>query len=115
MTSRATVRRKTGNMTTNPDGLEVPEWAAVYTDLPFRLKPKGQRQVTIGGVEFSTATAEGDMPSTTTDLADNDLIELTAGEWSGEVIRIIEATKADQKTARRVPVESVARPTEWGL
>lgn len=114
MTSTATVRRKTGATTTNADGFKVPVWETVQIDLPFRLVPKGQRQVRIGGVEFSAATAEGDMPWNTMDLADDDLIDITAGEWSGEVLRIIEAVKGDQQTARRVPVESVARPSEWG-
>jgi hypothetical protein len=113
MTSTATVRRKSGT-TTNADGFKVPAWVDVHTDLPFRLVPKGQHQVTIGGVSFSAATARGDMPWDTADLADDDLIEITAGEWVGEVLRLIEAVKGDQQTARRVPVESVARLSEWG-
>lgn len=114
MTSRATVRRKTGNMVQDEDtGREVPEWAVIHTDLPFRLVPKGQRVVNIGGVEFSEATARGDMPHDTTDLLDDDHIDITSGEWSGTALRVLEAVKGDQRTARRVPVVEVDRPTEW--
>lgn len=114
MTSRATVRRKTGATVQNEDtGREVPVWEVVHSDLPFRLVPKGQRVVNIGGVEFSEATARGDMPHDTTDLADDDHIDLTSGEWSGTALRVIEAVKGDQRTARRVPVAEVDRPEEW--
>jgi hypothetical protein len=114
MQSTCTVRRKTGQMVQNETtGEEVPEWEAVHTDLPFRLIHGRSRTVTIGGVEFEEATARGDMPSDTTDLADGDLIEVTAGEWADTVWRIVEAVKGDQMTARRVPVVEVARPSEW--
>lgn len=112
--SRATVRRLTGDTTPNPvTGYDDPEWAPVHTDLPFRLVPKGSRAVTVGGVEYEQATARGDMPADTTDLADGDLIVLTAGEWAGTVLSIVEAVKGDQRTARRVPVVEVQAPEEW--
>lgn len=114
MTSRVTVRRKTGHMVQNEStGREVPEWEAVHADLPFRLVPKGQRVVEIGGVEFSEATARGDVPFDTDDLQDDDHLDITAGEWAGTALRLIEAVKGDQRTARRLPVVEVPRPAEW--
>ena len=107
---------KTGKTTAN--GLEVPTWTAVHTDLPFRLAGSstgdgGTHTVTVGGVEFQQATGVGHMPASIADLKDNDLIDVTSGEWAGTVLRVVEATKKDQATARRVPVVEVARPTEW--
>lgn len=113
MTSTATVRRKTGVMTQDEStGLEVPEWAEVYTG-PMRLVGGATRTVTIGGVEFQEATGRADFPHDATDLADGDLVEITAGEWAGTVLSIVEAVKGDQRTARRVPVVEVSRPEEW--
>lgn len=119
MTSTATVHRRTGVMVQDEDtGLEVPEWTTVYTG-PFRLKGKGSRTVTIAGVEYEQATAEGHFvaidPETDAPipLADNDLVEITAGEWAGTVLSIVEAVKGDQRTARRVPVVEEKRPEEW--
>lgn len=112
MTSRVTIRRIGAPVTV--DGLEVPGWTTVYTGLPFRLVPKGARAVTIGGVTFEEATARGDMPAaTTTNLADDDVIALTAGEWAGSFWRIVEAVKGDQQTARRVPIVEVPQPEGW--
>lgn len=117
MVSRVAVMRKTGNFTT-VNGLEVPEWATVYPDLPFRsgggsTGDGGSRGVTIGGVTFEQATGVGHMPATTDDLDDNDLIEVTSGEWAGDVFRVVAAIRYDQKTARRVPIVEEQRPAEW--
>jgi hypothetical protein len=114
MTSRCTVRRKNGTPAQNEStGLVGATWTDVHTDLPFRLVPKGGRSVEVGGVEYSEATARGDMPWDTTDLRDGDYIEITSGEWAETVISVVEAVKGDQRTARRVPVVEVARPVEW--
>lgn len=117
MQSRVAVRRRTGDVTV-VDGLEFPEWEDVYTDLPFRLDggstgDGGSTTVTIGGVQFEQATAVGHMPTSTDDLADNDLIDVISGEWAGSVYKIVKAIKKDQATARRVPVVDVDRPEEW--
>lgn len=115
MTSRVVVMRRAADPEL-VDDLEVDVWAAVHIDLPFRLDTGasgGSRTVTIGGVEYQQATAVGHMPAGTVDLADDDLLEITAGEWAGTVVRIVEAVKGDQKTARRVPVVEETRPTEW--
>lgn len=118
MTSRVAIMRKTGDTTTDANGYEVDEWATVHADLPFRsdsggTSDGGSRGVTIGGVTFEDATGTGHMPATTTDLADDDLIEVTSGEWAGDVFRIVAAVRYDQKTARRVPIVEEVRPEEW--
>lgn len=113
MTSRVVVMRKTGGTTPAAQGYEVPEWGAVHVDLPFRLVPRGSRTLVVGGVEFENATARGDLPWDTTNLADDDFLEIVSGEWAGSVFRVVEAVKGDQRTARRVPVEEVPRPEEW--
>ena len=112
--SRVTVMRKTGATTQDEiTGQKVPVWAAVLTDVPFRLKGGRSRTVTIGGVEFEEATAEGHLPSDTLDVEDGDLLNLTEGEWAGTAWRVIEAVKGDQRTARRLPIVEVPRPQEW--
>lgn len=111
--------RKTGDTTTDANGYEVPEWATVHADLPFRsdsggTSDGGSRGVSVGGVTFEDATGVGHVPATTTDLADNDLIEVTSGEWAGDVWRVVAATgRFDSKTARRVPIVEDVRPEEW--
>jgi len=114
MTSRVDVYRKTDDTTTDADGYEVPVWEPIHYNLPFRLVGGDTHAVTVGGVTFQEATARGDMPWDTTDLEDNDLLDVTSGEWVGSVFRVVEAVKGDQRTARRVPVAEVSRPGEWG-
>ncbi len=114
MTSRVTIYRPTGRTTQNEDtGREVPVWDEIHTDIPFRLKHGRNKTVTIGGVEFEEASAEGSMPAAIHDLRDGDHADLTAGEWAGTAWRIVEAIKGDQMTARRVPIVEVDRPGEW--
>jgi hypothetical protein len=119
MTSRAKIRRKTGFTTQDEDtGLEVPVWDVVYTGLPFRLGgvPGGaasSRTIDLGGAQVQEANRVGHMPVTTDNLADGDFIEVTAGENTGRVLRIVEADWQDQSTARRVPVVAEIRPGEW--
>lgn len=118
MTSRVTVRRKTGSTTTDSDGWKVPVWAVVYSELPFRLGGSNQgsagtRRVTLGDEEYQQAVRVGNLPAATDDLRDGDFIEVTDGENAGRVLRIVEATWQDQATARRVPVVEVDRPGEW--
>lgn len=119
MVSRCAVMRKTGLTAQNETtGLEVPEWATVYTDLPFRSDggsagDGGSRGVTVGGVTFEEATGVGHFPAETTNLLDGDLIEVTDGEWAGDVWRIVAAIRYDQKTARRLPITEESRPEEW--
>ena len=73
----------------------------------------GTRTETTSAGEMQIALRIGHLPYDTENLADGDLIEVTAGEVAGTVWRIVEAEFADQQTARRIPVESVQRPEEW--
>jgi hypothetical protein len=73
----------------------------------------GSRGVNIGGVTFEDATGVGHVPATTTDLLDDDLVDVHTGEWAGDVFRIVAAVRYDQKTARRVPIVEDVRPEEW--
>lgn len=118
MTSTCTVMRPTGDTTTAANGLEVPEWATVYTDLSVRLAgaSKGASSslpITVGSVEVRAARREASFPHDATDLQDRDLVVMTSGDSDGLVLRILEADWADQQTARRVPVEATRRPAEW--
>lgn len=121
MTSRVTVLRKSGRQTQNEStGEESPEWLPVHTDLPFRLdfsssSDGGSRTVTIDGVSYESATAVGHFPALTADLLDGDYIDITSGECAGDVYSIVKAVRADQKTARRLPIAEESRPDEWGF
>lgn len=116
MTSRCTIRRKTDNFIV-VDGQQVPEWEVIYTDLPCRIASSpGQsrsRSQSPGEAEIERATPRLDFPASTSDLADSDHVEITAGENTGRVYRITEGDWTDQATARRVPVMAVERPQEW--
>lgn len=119
MLSRANIRRKTGEMTTDDRGLEVPEWVTVYANLPCRISGMAAntspyRTVNIGGATMEVAARVAHFPHDTTDLADGDLIEVTTGETAPSVWQIIEADAADQQTARRVPIVAAERPEGWG-
>ena len=119
MTSRVDVYRKTGSTTTDANGYEVTEWEIVHYDLPFRSSGStsgdgGSRCVTIGGVTFEDATGIGHLPATTKNLEDGDLLDVTSGEWVGDVFRVVAAIRYDQKTARRLPIVEAQRPEEWG-
>jgi hypothetical protein len=119
MTSRATISRKTGQMVKDDNGYESPEWLIVATDIPMRLSGMAANSSpyktgTPGGGVMNYAARVLHFPISQSDLANDDLIEITAGENVGTVWRVIEATWQDQATARRVPAEQVKRPTEWG-
>jgi hypothetical protein len=118
MQSRVTIRRKTGDTTQDETtGAEAAVYAVTHTDLPFRLAgtrgDSPSRKVTVGGVDVTLAVRVGSVPATTDNLADGDLIEVTAGENAGTVWRIVEADFQDQATARRLPVVAAQRPVEW--
>lgn len=118
MDSTVTVRRRGAKQAQNEEtGDQEYAWTDIYTG-PFRLGGadrggSGTRTLNVGGVELQVATRVGHFPADTTGLADGDLIDVTAGENAGVVLRIVEADWQDQSTARRVPVVSTDRPTEW--
>lgn len=116
MTSTATIRRS-GAPVADPDDPEaqIPGWSVVVADCPGRLAggrgAAGSRNVTIGGAEVSLAVREWHMPTWAPAPADGDLIEVTAGENEGVVLRVLEGSWQDQATARRLPVVEAER--EW--
>lgn len=123
--STVNVRRRTGEMTEAANGLEVPEWATIHADMPCRIGganagSSGYRTTDIGnGVEIQAAVRVASFPTwiadrpVDPDLANGDLIKVTAGALAGRVYQIVEADPADQQTARRVPVIEAPRPEEW--
>lgn len=116
MVSRCTVRRRSGS--TVVDGLEVPAWTVVLTDLPVRVAGadrggSGTRRVMVGETEVQLAVRVLHFPAATSSLADGDLVEVTSGECAGAVFRLVESGFQDQSTARRVPAVEVDRPEEW--
>ena len=117
MTSRCTIRRKTGDMVLDADNQQVPEWEIIYTDLPCRIASSAgasrSRTQAPGDAEVERATPHSHFPAATSDLRDNDLQEVTAGDNSGDVLQLLETGWTDQATARRVPVIAVERPSEW--
>jgi hypothetical protein len=118
MTSRCTIRRRTGEKTTDASGWEVSVWATPHTDLPLRIGgadagASGFQTQRAGEVDVQVANRTASFPASTSDLRDGDLIEVTSGETVGAVLRIVEASWQDQATARRVPVVEAQRPGEW--
>lgn len=119
MESVVTVYRDTGNVAQDEEtGSELPAWDDIYTDAPFRLGgadrgSAGVRTVDTPGGEVTLAVRTGHFPHTFADLRDGDLIDVTAGECAGLVLRIVEATWQDQATARRVQVVEIDRPEGW--
>jgi len=114
MTSRCTIRR-IGAQGSDDEGYDVGQYDTVYTDLPIRLDSSSDgssQSVEVGGTTYEQATGLAHLPADTTDLADDDLIEVTSGEWPGTFLRVLDAPRVDKKTARRVPVVEVSRPKE---
>lgn len=120
MTSRVTIHHRLAEQTRDKvTGKQSPSWVESHADLPFRLDGSstgdgGTRSVDIDGVTYETATGVGHFPAATLNLTDGDLIEITVGESVGTVWRIVKAVRADQKTARRMPIVEDQRPSEWG-
>ncbi|ROR91767.1 hypothetical protein EDD33_2642 [Nocardioides aurantiacus] len=116
MTSRVTIHRETypDPPETDAAGFTVRSFTTIATDVPFRLaSPRsttGSRTLRVGDSEVEIATQEGHLPTWQTDLADRDLLRVTAGEHAGRWLRVVEASAADQQTARRVPVVEDQKP-----
>jgi hypothetical protein len=115
MLSRCTIRRRTGRNAQNEEtGAVYPIWETVAADVPVRLAGHETRTEAVPGGERQVARRMAHLPVVTIP-ADGDYLEITAGENAGLVLEVLEADWADQKTARRVPVEAVQRPEEWDL
>ena len=115
MTSRVTIHREDPeNPTTDGRGLEVAGYTTVTTDVPFRLaatRGNGRsRTVRRGDSEVEVAVREGHMPTWVDDLSDRDVLEVTSGESAGRFFEVVDATPADQQTARRPEVVEIDKP-----
>jgi hypothetical protein len=117
--STGVLRRKTGQMVKTESGYESPEWEIVADPTPLRLAGTAANSApykteTPNVSEINRAARVAHFPVSLTELRNDDYLEITAGENAGTVWRLIEATWQDQATARRIPVEQVDRPSEWG-
>ena len=107
--SDAAVMRLTGHTVPDPfSGLDVPEFATVHVG-PMRLASgngpsASSRSVQVPGGELSLAALRADFPAATATFEDGDVIEIYAGESTGTRWVVVEAARADQQTAYRVPV-----------
>ncbi len=99
---------------TDANAFVIRSFTTVATDIPVRLASgrgvTGSRKLRVGDSEVEIATQEGHLPTRQTDLADRDLLHVTAGEHVGRWLRVVEASAADQQTARRVPVVEDQKP-----
>ncbi len=115
MTSRVSIHRETypAPPETDAAGFTVRSFTTVATDVPFRMPPgrsSGRsRTVRVGDSEVQVATREGHFP-VGTQLDDEDLVHITAGENAGLWLRVIDGTPADQATALRVEVVEDQKP-----
>lgn len=113
--SDADVVRYTG--TTKPDpftGEDVPEYEPVHSG-PMRLASASRgagasRTVSTPGGEVTLATRVAHFPVATPPFKDGDIIRVTDGESAGTRWVVVEADRADQQTAYRVPVVAYTGP-----
>lgn len=118
MTSRCVIRRDNGLAPQQSDGVQPRAWLTVHTDLPCRVSGPSRgaatsRTVSTPGGDVEVPVRTWSVKHDTTNLEDGDLIEITAGPCAGEVLVIVDASQADQRTAYRVPVIGAHRPEEW--
>ena len=106
--SDAVVLRFLGFADPDEHGHEEEEWLLIHSG-PMRLAgvrggASPSRNETPPGGELQVAQRIAHFPASTPTFDDGDLIEITAGESAGTTWRVIEAARADQQTAYRVPV-----------
>jgi len=106
--SDARVKRFLGFGDPDVTGHEAEAWATVH-DGPMRLSgvrggASPSRTETPPGGELQVAQRVANWPADTDTFQDGDVIEIYAGESAGTTWRVIEAARADQQTAYRVPV-----------
>lgn len=113
--STGTVRRRSGYAKVN--GISTAQWEDVHVDLPLRIAGSEKDGATItteiGSTKVTRGVRTASVPACTSNLRDDDLIDITAGENAGTVVRIIEADWQDQATAKRFPIVFEQRPREW--
>lgn len=109
--SDAVVDRPTGY--TKPDpftGLDVPAHERVHAG-PARVGSNARgagasRTVSTAGGEITLAARVVSFPADTAPFRDGDIVTIVAGECAGTRWVVVEADRADQQTAYRVPVTS---------
>lgn len=107
-------------------GREYPIWQTLAVNVPLRVRAAtSSRTQSVPGGDVQNARPMAsiplaidwldDVPAADREHRDGDFIDVTAGDTAGVVLKIGESDPTDQTTARRFPVEAVARPEEWDL
>lgn len=117
MTSVCNVLRKSGT-TSIVGGFKVPTWTTVHAAVPVRIAGANggsaqSRKIDAGGLDLNVPVRVASFSVGLAGLRDGDLIEVTSGDTSDLVFRIVEVDAQDQSTAHRCQVVGTARPEEW--
>src|SRR3546814_3732902 len=117
-TDTFTVRRTTGETTTDPDTLEeVPVYATVHTDIAGKFKGVGgqNRAVQTPGVQLAETTPEWHTSVTVLGILTDDIVECTAvdpvtgdPDLVGVTVRITGPFLQSKATARRFKVQEIS-------
>lgn len=116
MESTGTAYRRTG-YTLDANRLQVPAWEVVYAGkcrIAGGRGPTSSTPENTADLDIARSSMVGHFPHAT-ELRDGDLIDVTAGESTGLVFRVVEADQGDQRTACRVRIIQAERPAEWEL
>ena len=118
MTSTCIIRRANGLAAQQSGGRQPRAWLIVKADQRCRVSGSARgaaasRTVATDGGDVEVQVRTLHLPHGTTGLVDGDLVEVTAGDSAGQVLRIVEVSTADQTTALRLPVVGARRPEEW--
>lgn len=118
MLSRATIRRKTDQKTTDADGFEVPVWEDVYVDLPcwvdWESTGRAGVNVNVGAeVQVNRARRVIKAPHHATSARDNDVAKISGGACDGRFLQLTEVMFADQKKQQELPVIEIDEPEGW--
>jgi hypothetical protein len=111
MVDSCVIRRRTGS-TVDPDtGAEVPTYTQVYEG-KCRIQFRGlaTESPTSGQQRVDLLTTEIQLPITVTDIAVNDVVEITASldpDLPGRLLRINNRMHKTHATARRMSVEEI--------
>lgn len=111
MTSRCKIAHKGGTSTAG--GIRKPVWTPDYTDHPVRIGGSdGSRTFDVDGLPVTVPARVASLPIGTS-VVDGSVIEMTAGDLTGQFFRVVESTGKDQATALRVQVVGIERPDGW--
>ena len=116
MLDTAEIRRKTGNMTQDPDtGSETPEYAAAFTTACRVSAGRGLavRDAEVGGRTIAEATRELHIPVDSPEVLPDDIAVITAVHATSDptllnaTLTFAGAAPGSQTTARRLQVDEV--------